>query len=79
MRFKIRLFQNRLKKKYNENHFMLKRKFKKFWDELVEKGHEKMTVMFIPHNEKKIFNFHISKFTILFFIVLFVRTNYLIY
>ncbi len=30
-----------------------------------------MTVMFIPHNEKKIFNFQISKFTISFFFLLF--------
>ena len=38
----------------------------------MEKGHEKMTVMFIPHNEKKIFNFQISKFTVSFFVILFV-------
>ncbi len=38
----------------------------------MEKGHEKMTIMFIPHNERKIFNFQISKFTISFFVFLFV-------
>ena len=38
----------------------------------MRKGYEKMTVMFIPHNEKKIFNFQISKFIISFFILLFI-------
>ena len=41
-------------------------------DIFVKKGHEKMTVMFIPHNEKKIFNFQISKFIISFFVLLFI-------
>lgn len=83
MRIKIKVFHNDLKKKYTENHFMLKRKFKKIWDEILEKGHEKMTVMFIPHNEKRIFNFHISKFTVLFFILLFlmvvITSSYAVY
>ena len=41
--------------------------------EYIEKrGHEKMTIMFIPHDEKKLINFQISKFIIVFFAVLFV-------
>jgi len=41
--------------------------------EYIEKrGHEKMTIMFIPHNEKKLVNFQISKFIIVFFVALFV-------
>lgn len=34
---------------------------------LVLIGHDKLTVMFIPHSQRKIFNFQISNFTILFF------------
>jgi len=34
------------------------------------KGHEKLTVMFVPHTERRIFNFQISNFTILFSVVL---------
>ena len=36
----------------------------------VQKGREKLTVMLIPHSEKKIFNFQISLFTISFLILL---------
>ena len=35
----------------------------------IQKGKEKLTVMLIPHSEKKIFNFQISIFTISFLIV----------
>lgn len=41
----------------------------KDWREhFVTKGKEKITVMFIPHSEKKIINFHISIFSISIFI-----------
>jgi murein DD-endopeptidase MepM/ murein hydrolase activator NlpD len=30
----------------------------------MTKGKERLTIMFIPHSEKKIFNFHISNFTL---------------
>jgi len=36
----------------------------------TQKGREKLTVMLIPHSEKKIFNFQISLFTISFLILL---------
>jgi murein DD-endopeptidase MepM/ murein hydrolase activator NlpD len=36
----------------------------------IQKGREKLTVMLIPHSEKKIFNFQISLFTISFLILL---------
>ncbi len=39
-------------------------KIKASWKRLREKGQERITVMFIPHSEKKIINFHISIFTI---------------
>jgi murein DD-endopeptidase MepM/ murein hydrolase activator NlpD len=36
----------------------------------IQKGKEKLTVMLIPHSEKKIFNFQISLFTISFLILI---------
>ncbi len=38
------------------------------WQLFVKKGKERMTVMFIPHSEKRIINFHISLFAISFII-----------
>lgn len=72
MRFKIRQYQNTFKMRLSENMYFFKRRYGKWWESFREKGHERMTVMFIPHNEKKIFNFQISKFTISFFVMLFV-------
>jgi murein DD-endopeptidase MepM/ murein hydrolase activator NlpD len=72
MKITVKKYRSQLRVKMTENlHFF--RKWMGHWrDRIVRKGHEKMTVMFIPHNEKNIFNFQISKFTILFFIFLFV-------
>lgn len=72
MKIKIRQYHGRFRLKFFENYFVFRKKFSKLWDRFIEKGHEKMTVMFIPHNERKIFNFQISKFTISFFFLLFV-------
>ena len=33
---------------------------KDWWQRLMTKGKERITVMFIPHSEKRIINFHIS-------------------
>jgi murein DD-endopeptidase MepM/ murein hydrolase activator NlpD len=41
-----------------------------FFKFLVRKGRQRFTVMFIPHSEKPIFNFHISVFSLIFFICL---------
>lgn len=71
MRFRIRQYNNRIQKNISEKKFFIKKRYNKLWDAFLEKGHEKMTIMLIPHNEKNIFNFHISKFTILFFVILF--------
>lgn len=54
-----------------EQRLLHKRRFSKKWESFLKFGHEKMTIMFIPHDEKKIFNFQISKFTISFFVILF--------
>lgn len=71
MKVKIKQYHGKFRLKFSERYYLLRKKFLKLWDGFVEKGHEKMTVMFIPHNERKIFNFQISKFTISFFILLF--------
>jgi len=71
MKFKIKEFHSKFKLKFSERYYIFRKKFIKIWDRFVAKGHEKMTIMFIPHNEKKIFNFQVSKFTILFFFFLF--------
>ncbi len=71
MRFRIKQYNSKLHKNISEKKFFIKKRYNKLWDTFLEKGHEKMTIMLIPHNEKNIFNFHISKFTILFFVLLF--------
>ena len=48
-----------------------------WWDEFVRNGREQITIMFIPHSEKKIVNFHVTKFTIAFFVV-FVATTVIV-
>ncbi len=71
MNFKMKEFTARMQVKTAEQTHVFKKRFGRWWDGFVEKGHEKMTIMFIPHNEKNIFNFQISKFTISFFVFLF--------
>ena len=71
MRYRIKNYHGKMKLKYGEKLQVRKKKMGKWWDRFREKGHEKMTIMFIPHNEKKIFTFQISKFFILFFVLLF--------
>ena len=47
------------------DHFEDKKlKIKTLWKRFKEKGNERITIMFIPHSEKKIRNFHVSIFTI---------------
>ena len=43
-----------------------------FFKFIVRKGRQRFTVMFIPHSEKKIFNFHISVFSLVFVLCLIV-------
>ena len=71
MKIKIKQYHSKFRLTIFENYYVFRKRFLKLWDSFVEKGHEKMTVMFIPHNERKIFNFQISKFTISFFLILF--------
>lgn len=71
MKVTIKQYKSRFNQKLFEHYYLYKKRFLRWWNQFVEKGHEKMTIMFIPHNERKIFNFQISKFTVSFFIVLF--------
>ena len=50
------------------------KKIKDWWKRFVKKGNERITVMFIPHSEKKIVNFHISIFAISAVCILFITT-----
>ena len=43
-----------------------------FFKMIINKGRHRFTVMFIPHSEKKIFNFHISIFSLVFMVSLIV-------
>ena len=49
---------------------ILKRWIVFLYKRTVQKGKDKLTVMLIPHSEKKIFNFQISIFTICFLVIL---------
>lgn len=46
-----------------------RRRMNIFFHKLKEKGKERLTIMFIPHSEKKILNFHISNFVLFFSII----------
>lgn len=49
------------------DHFTgLRTGIRNWWKRFVTKGREKLTVMFIPHSEKRIVSFHISIFTLSF-------------
>jgi len=54
----------------NTRLIFLKRIIINLYKRFAQKGREKLTVMLIPHSEKKIFNFQISLFTISFLILL---------
>jgi murein DD-endopeptidase MepM/ murein hydrolase activator NlpD len=71
MKVEYKIYKNKLKRTLSEQYYVKRKVFGKKWEAFIKKGHEKMTIMFIPHNEKKIFNFQISKFTISFFVFLF--------
>ncbi len=47
----------------------LRRRLGIFYHKLKIKGRERLTIMFIPHSEKRIFNFHISNFTLFFALI----------
>ncbi|MEW6526839.1 MAG: M23 family metallopeptidase [Spirochaetota bacterium] len=67
MKVKLKILKSDIERQLKEKYYLKKKQWSKKWDKFLEHGHEKMTIMFIPHNEQKIFNFQISRFTILFF------------
>ncbi len=67
MIIRMKNISNKVQRKYKETHHTVTKKSRKRWDYFLQKGHEKMVVMFIPHDGGKIFSFHISKFTVMFF------------
>jgi murein DD-endopeptidase MepM/ murein hydrolase activator NlpD len=71
MKTRYKVYKNEVKRTLHEQIQIKKKIWGKKWEEFVKKGHEKMTIMFIPHNEKRIFNIQISKFTVSFFVILF--------
>ena len=48
----------------------IKKKFKQVLQRIVQKGHEHLTIMFIPHSEKKVHNFQITYFALSFIILI---------
>jgi len=60
--------QQNIKKFLADHYGGLLQSLRSWWQRFLAKGREKITVMFIPHTEKKIINFHVSIFSISFFI-----------
>ncbi len=60
--------QENLKEYLKEHYGDLQKRAKDWWERFLKKGRERITVMFIPHSEKRIVNFHISIFAISLFV-----------
>jgi murein DD-endopeptidase MepM/ murein hydrolase activator NlpD len=71
MKVMLNRYRSKLFLSYYKKYYLVKKRLSKVHDAFLEWGHEKMTVMLIPHNERKIFNFQISKLTVSFFFLLF--------
>lgn len=56
--------QNNIQDFFSERFGSVRENFSDWWNRFKKKGNERITIMFIPHNEKKISNFHISIFAI---------------
>ncbi len=66
----LKSWEKRLLNSVYEFFFHLKISISNGWKKFIKKGNEKLTIMMIPHNQKKIFNIHISLFVLAFFIVM---------
>lgn len=60
--------QQNLSKFLSERSDSFKEKLRVKWNRFLVKGREKITLMFVPHSEKKILSLRVSIFTISFFI-----------
>ena len=56
--------QQGLSKFLSDRYDIFSEKMRAKWVSFLAKGREKITIMFIPHSEKKIINFHVSIFAI---------------
>ena len=52
MRVKLRQYNGNIRKWISEKLYLIKKKAGRVRDSFLTKGHEKLTIMFIPHNEK---------------------------
>jgi murein DD-endopeptidase MepM/ murein hydrolase activator NlpD len=59
--------QQDITKRLSDHYGDIAERIRAGWKRFLAKGREKITVMFIPHTEKKIINFHVSIFAISFF------------
>ncbi len=69
--YRKKKFKNSSLNKLHEKYVRTKKKLESFFRKSTDKGHERITLMLIPHSEKKIFNIQISNFTIIFFSIAF--------
>jgi len=56
--------QNNIQQFLSDHLSSKKAYLKELWKRFVTKGNERITVMFIPHSEKRIINFHVSIFSL---------------
>ncbi len=61
---------DKFKENYKEFTTNIKRSFQKFLNKIHEKGSQKLTLMIVPHSEKRIINIQISNYIMFFFSVL---------
>jgi len=60
--------QQNLSEFLSERYDSFRDRFNEKWERFLAKGREKVTLMFVPHSEKKIFSLRVSVFAISFFV-----------
>lgn len=56
--------QNQIKDAFSDKWGQVRLKIKAKWDYIKKRGNERLTVMVIPHSEKKIVNLHVTLFSL---------------
>jgi len=76
--YKYKKIENQFVDKLSKTIRLLFASIGSFFKFFIRKGRQRFTVMFIPHSEKKIFNFHISVFALLFlfFLIIFIILSF---
>jgi len=67
--YRKRKFKTAFMNRAHEYYMRLRKQYKAWMKRFMEKGHERLTLMLIPHSERRIFNLQISNFTISFFLI----------